>query len=132
VILAAVSFVDTGFVNDEFTTFLSGIAVAFMFGMLKERNQALAGAALLVGTVAIIAHNQGDHPGDFLFPSIVFGVSWTVGFVLGQKLRRAPRRRSAPSASSASARKRHGSQSPRNGRGSRASSTTSSVTASVS
>jgi len=87
VILAAVSFVDTGFVNDEFTTFLSGIAVAFMFGMLKERNQALAGAALLVGTVAIIAHNQGDHPGDFLFPSIVFGVSWTVGFVLGQKLR---------------------------------------------
>jgi signal transduction histidine kinase len=87
VILAAVSFVDTGFVNDEFTTFLSGIAVAFMFGMLKERNQALAGAAVLVGTVAVIAHNQGDHPGDFVFPSIVFGVSWTVGFVLGQKLR---------------------------------------------
>jgi signal transduction histidine kinase len=87
VILAAVSFVDTGFVNDEFTTFLSGIAVAFMFGMLKERSQALAGAALLVGTIAIIAHNQGDHPGDFLFPAIVFGVSWTVGFVLGQKLR---------------------------------------------
>jgi signal transduction histidine kinase len=87
VILAAVSFVDSGFVNDEFTTFLSGIAVAFMFGMLKERNQALAGAALLVGTVAVIAHNQGDHPVDFVFPSIVFGVSWTVGFVLGQKLR---------------------------------------------
>jgi signal transduction histidine kinase len=87
VILASVSFVDTGFVNDEFTTFLSGIAVAFMFGMLKERSQALAGAALLVGTIAIIAHNQGDHPGDFLFPAIVFGVSWTVGFVLGQKLR---------------------------------------------
>jgi signal transduction histidine kinase len=87
VILAAVSFVDTGFVNDEFTTFLSGIAVALMFGLLKERNQAFAGLAILVGTVAVIAHNQGDHPGDFLFPSIVFGVAWVVGFVLGQKLR---------------------------------------------
>src|SRR5262249_49022706 len=39
------------------------------------------------GTVAIIAHNQGDHPGDFLFPSIVFGIAWIVGYFLGQKLR---------------------------------------------
>jgi signal transduction histidine kinase len=87
VILAAASFVDSGFVNDEFTAFLSGISAAFMFGMLKERSQALAGAAVLVGTVAVIAHNQGDHPGDFLFPSIVFGVAWIVGYFLGQKLR---------------------------------------------
>ena len=79
VMIAAISFIDTGFINDEFTTFLSGIVVAFMFGMLRDRNQAVAGAAFLAGTVAIVAHNQGDHPGDFAFPAIVFGISWIVG-----------------------------------------------------
>jgi signal transduction histidine kinase len=87
VVISAISFIDTGFINDEFVTFLSGIAVAFMFGMLKERRQAVAGAVFLVGTIAIVAHNQGNHPGDFLFPLIVFGVAWLVGLLLGQKLR---------------------------------------------
>ena len=86
VLIAAISFVDSGLVSDEFVMFLSGITIAFMFGMLRERNQAVAGAAFLVGIVAIVAHNQGDHPGDFVFPSIVFGVAWVVGFVLAQKL----------------------------------------------
>ena len=127
VLIAAISFVDSGLVNDEFVMFLSGITIAFMFGMLRERNQAVAGAAFLVGIVAIVAHNQGDHPGDFVFPSIVFGVAWIVGFGLGQKLQEGTRRRNAPSASSASARSRRGSPSPRSGRGSRASCTTSSA-----
>jgi signal transduction histidine kinase len=87
VMIAAISFIDTGFISDEFVAFLSGITVAFMFGMLRDRNQALAGAAFLAGTIAVVAHNQGDHPGDFAFPAIVFGISWIVGFFLGQKLR---------------------------------------------
>ena len=85
VMIAAISFIDFGFVNDQFTTFLSGIVAAFMFGMLRDRRQALTGAALLVGVVAIVAHNQGDHPGDFLLPLVVFGVSWVVGYGLGEK-----------------------------------------------
>jgi signal transduction histidine kinase len=87
VIISTVSFIDTGLINAEFVAFMSGIAVAFMFGMMKDRTQAVAGAALLVGTIAIIAHNQGDHPGDFFFPLIVFGVAWIAGFALGQKFR---------------------------------------------
>lgn len=89
VLISGISFVDQGLINDEFVAFLSGIAAAFMFGMLKDRMQALAGAAILVGTIAIIAHNQGDHPGDFGFPMIVFGVAWVVGYGLGQKLHEA-------------------------------------------
>jgi signal transduction histidine kinase len=85
VMIAAISFIDFGFVNDQFTTFLSGIVAAFMFGMLRDRRQALTGAALLVGVVAIVAHNQGDHPGDFFLPLVVFGVSWVVGYGLGEK-----------------------------------------------
>jgi signal transduction histidine kinase len=89
VVISIVSFIDTGLISDEFVAFLSGIAVAFMLGMLRDRTQAVAGAALLVGTIAIVAHNQGDHPGDFFFPLIVFGVSWVAGFALGQKFHEA-------------------------------------------
>ena len=109
VLIAAISFVDTGFVNDEFVTFASGIAAAFMFGMLKERNQAVAGGAFLIGVVAIVAHNQGDDPSDFLFPSIVLRSR------LGCRLRprpEAPRghrgRRNEQSAPSVSATMRRG------------------------
>src|SRR5262245_32274109 len=89
VLVAAISFVDAGLIKDEFVAFLAGIAAAFMFGMLKERSQAVAGAAILVGVIAIVAHNQGDHAGDFLFPMVVFGVSWIVGYGLGRKFREA-------------------------------------------
>jgi signal transduction histidine kinase len=89
VVIAVISFVDARLINAEFVAFLSGIAAAFMFGMLKDRSQALAGAAIMVGVVAIVAHNQGDHPGDFGFPLIVFGIAWIVGFGLGQKFHEA-------------------------------------------
>jgi len=89
VAIAIISFVDTGLISDEFTAFVSGITAAFLFGMLKDRSQAFAGAACLVGVIAIVAHNQGDHPGDFFFPLLVFGISWVVGFALGQKFHEA-------------------------------------------
>jgi signal transduction histidine kinase len=89
VLVATVSFVDAGLISDEFVVFLSGIAAAFMFGMLRDRTQAVAGAAVLLGTVVIVAHNEGDHVGDFIFPAIVFAVSWIVGFGLGQKFHEA-------------------------------------------
>ena len=89
VLIAAISFVDSGLINDEFVAFLAGITAAFMFGMLKDRTQALTGAAFLVGVIAVVAHNQGDHPGDFVWPLVVFGIAWIVGFGLGQKLHEA-------------------------------------------
>jgi signal transduction histidine kinase len=85
VLIAAISFVDEKWVSDEFVVFLTGITIAFLLGMLKDRNQAFAGLAGLAGVVAVVAHNQGDHPGDFLFPLITFSISWIVGFALGRK-----------------------------------------------
>jgi signal transduction histidine kinase len=89
VAIAVISVLDEGYVQAQFTTFLSGIVAAFMFGMLRERRQALTGAAFLVGVVAVVAHEQGNHPGDFLLPLVVFGVSWIVGYGLGQKFHEA-------------------------------------------
>jgi signal transduction histidine kinase len=83
--IAAVSFIDTGYVADEFVAFLAGTAAAFMFGMLKDRTRAIAGAGVMAGTALTVAHNQGDHPGDYLFPLIVFAIAWVIGFFLGQK-----------------------------------------------
>ena len=89
VLIAAISFVDSGLINDEFVAFLSGITAAFMFGMLRGPDAGSAGAAILVGVIAVVAHNQGDHPGDFVLPLVVFGIAWIVGFGLGQKLHEA-------------------------------------------
>ena len=89
VLIAAISFVDSGLINDEFVAFLSGMTAAFMFGMLRDRTQALSGAAVLIGVIAVVGHNQGNHPGDFAWPLVVFGIAWIVGFGLGQKLHEA-------------------------------------------
>jgi hypothetical protein len=129
--IAAISFIDFGFVNDQFTTFLSGIVAAFMFGMLRDRRQALTGAALLVGVVAIVAHNQGDHPGDFLLPLVVFGVSWVVGYGLGEKFHAGDEARERAARLEREREEQLASRSPRSGRGSRVNCMTSSATASA-
>jgi signal transduction histidine kinase len=85
VLIAATSFVDPKLVNDDFVVFVAGIAAAFLFGMLKERTQAIAGLAVLLGVIAVVGHNQGDHAGDFFWPMLIFAISWTVGYGLGQK-----------------------------------------------
>jgi signal transduction histidine kinase len=87
VLIAATSFVDPKLINDDFVAFLAGIAAAFMFGMLTERTHAIAGLAVLVGVIAVVGHNQGNHAGDFFWPVLLFSISWTVGYGLGHKFR---------------------------------------------
>jgi signal transduction histidine kinase len=89
VLIAAISFVDPGLVNDDFVMFMAAAAAAFLFGMLKELTQAVSGLAVLLGAIAIVGHNQGDHAGDFLWPLVFFGVAWAVGFGLGHKFQEA-------------------------------------------
>jgi signal transduction histidine kinase len=89
VVIAAASFVDPGLINDDFVAFMAAAASAFLFGMLEERNQAVAGIGIMLGAIAIVGHNQGDHAGDFLWPLVGFGIAWTVGYGLDQKFRQA-------------------------------------------
>ena len=88
VLLAGTSFIDGGLTSDDWMLFLSAIASAFLFGMLRERRQAFAGLAILVGVDAIVSHNGPNSAvGDFIWGLIVFSIAWTVGFGLSQKFR---------------------------------------------
>ena len=89
VLIAAISFVDAGLINDEFVAFLSGITAAFMFGMLRPdagsepvRRSWSASSRSSLTTREII-------PGTSAGPLVVFGIAWIVGFGLGQKLHEA-------------------------------------------
>jgi signal transduction histidine kinase len=88
-LIAATSFVDPKFINDDFVVFMAATASAFLFGMLKERRRAVAGVGIALAAIAIVGHNQGDHAGDFLWPVIIFGIAWTVGYGLDWKFREA-------------------------------------------
>ncbi len=89
VAIVASSFVDPGFIDDDGVIFVAAAAAAFLFGMSKERNQAVAGLGIMLGAIAIVGHNQGDQAGDFIWPAAVFGIAWTVGYGLDQKFRQA-------------------------------------------
>ena len=80
------SLVDNRLVPSNFITFLCGCAAAFLVALLRDRRQAVAGLALVVGTEAIVARTdpQGGI-GNFVFIALIFTVVWVVGFALGRK-----------------------------------------------
>lgn len=89
VAIAATSLVDPGWIDYDPATFLAATASAFLFGMLKERRQTVAGVGIMLGAIAIVGYNTGSSAGDFLWPAIVFGIAWTVGYGLDWKFREA-------------------------------------------
>jgi signal transduction histidine kinase len=90
VAVTASTFVDEQRVPWDFTIFLLGMTIAFMFGALRDLRQAIAGFAILLGVNAIVTRNDPDGGvGDFVWTCIIFGIAWTIGFGLGHKLREA-------------------------------------------
>ena len=86
--LAAVSFADGDFVVYSFTTFLTVIACAFLFGLLEDRRQSLVGLALGIGAAQIVTYHDTTNDGaDYVFVPVIFTVAWLVGFGLGSKFR---------------------------------------------
>jgi signal transduction histidine kinase len=86
--LGAVSFAEGDFVTYAFTTFLTVLAGCFLFGLLEDRRQSLAGLALAIGAAEIVTyHDTTRSTGDWVWVPIMFGVSWLVGFGLGSKFR---------------------------------------------
>jgi signal transduction histidine kinase len=90
VVFAASSFVDVRLVAANFVAFVTAMAVFVMFGLIRDRTQAIAGLAFGTGVTAIITHNDPKGgAGAFAFSTAVFAVAWTVGFGLGRKLQEA-------------------------------------------
>jgi signal transduction histidine kinase len=91
VVFAASSFVDGRLTAHGVIPFLTAIAVFVLFGLVRDRTQAIAGLAFGIGVTAIIFHNdpEGSGVGGFAFTSVVFAVAWTIGFALGRKFNEA-------------------------------------------
>jgi signal transduction histidine kinase len=82
--------VDDRLVPSNFIAFLTGCAAAFFVALLRDRRQAVAGLALVVGTEAVVARTdpQGGI-GNFVFITLIFVVVWVIGFALGRKFEEA-------------------------------------------
>jgi signal transduction histidine kinase len=90
VAVAVASFVDGRLVPYDFVIFLAGCAAVFLFGLLRERSQAVAGLALAVGVVVAVGYNDPEASADgFTFVVIAFAVVWTIAFTLGRKFEEA-------------------------------------------
>ena len=120
VVFAAGSFVDDRVTPSGLVPVLTAFAVFVLFGLIRNRTQAIAGLALGIGVTAIISHN--DPKGSVGRSASRSGASST----------RRRKRRSASPAPSGSGWSGRGSPSRTSVRGSRASCTTWSVTVSAS
>jgi len=90
VVFAAASFVDGQLVAHGVVTFLTAIAVFVLFGLLRNKTQAVAGLGFALGVAAIVERNQpGGSASDFGFGALVFGIAWAIGFAIGRKLQEA-------------------------------------------
>jgi signal transduction histidine kinase len=80
------SFADNSLPQYDFPAFLSGAAALFLIAQLRDRSRAVAGLAVGVGVEAIVVHNDPrGQVGQLIFVSLIFAITWTIGFVLGRK-----------------------------------------------
>jgi signal transduction histidine kinase len=90
VVFAASSFVDDRIAPSGVVPFLTAISVFVLFGLIRNRTQAIAGLALGTGVTAIISHNDPKGGiGNFAFSSLAFTIVWGIGFALGRKFHEA-------------------------------------------
>jgi signal transduction histidine kinase len=90
VVFAASSFVDDRITPSGLVPVLTAFAVFVLFGLIRNRTQAIAGLALGIGVAAVISHNDPKGSvGNFIFTSIAFTIAWAIGFALGRKFNEA-------------------------------------------
>jgi signal transduction histidine kinase len=84
------SLLDDRLTPTNFITFFTGCAAVVLVAMLRDRRQAIAGLAIVIGTEAVVERTdpQGGL-GNFLFIGLIFTVLWVVGFALGRKFEEA-------------------------------------------
>jgi signal transduction histidine kinase len=87
---AVLSFVDGRIDVFVETTFVAGVAAAFLLGNLRDGVQAWLGLAVVLSSVTIIVYNNPNHaPGEFVFVPVLFGIVWLIGFALRERAEQA-------------------------------------------
>jgi signal transduction histidine kinase len=90
VIGATESFVDGRLVTFTLATFLSVLAAVFLFGILEDRRQSVAGLGIALGAAGVVTLNDPTQSwSDFAGAVLLFSISWLAGFAIGRKLEQA-------------------------------------------
>jgi signal transduction histidine kinase len=85
-IAAAVTFVDGQLVAFTTSTFVLGMAAAFLLGNVHNAGRARIGLVVVLVAEVIIVHNIPGHPSSQLvFIPILFGICWVAGFALRER-----------------------------------------------
>jgi signal transduction histidine kinase len=85
---AAISFAGGELVTFTFPVFMGILTVCFLFGMLGDRRQSVAGIAIGVGATFVVNANDPNRATeDFVAVPVLFLVVWIVGLALGHQLR---------------------------------------------
>jgi signal transduction histidine kinase len=80
---AAISFGDGRLMPYMTSVFAAGMAASFLLGNLRDSFQARLGLAIVVGSAAIIVHeNPGRDGGELVFIPLVFALCWLGGLAL--------------------------------------------------
>ena len=83
----AISFLEGQAVPYLFVTFLAVVSASFLFGMLRDRVQAVIGLGLVWMVGAVVTYNDpGSDDLDQFFTLIVFGAAWLAGLALSRRL----------------------------------------------
>src|SRR5829696_2911640 len=88
VFAAAISFAGGELVTFTFSVFIAILTACFLFGMLDDRRQAVAGLVIAIGPSLVVNANDIDRAAeDFVSVPILFTVVWIAGFALGYQQR---------------------------------------------
>jgi signal transduction histidine kinase len=90
VINAVESFADGRLPMFTVATFISVMAAVFLFGILEDRRQAVAGLAIGLGAAGVVTLNNPGHGwSDFAGVVLLLSIAWLAGFAIGRKLEQA-------------------------------------------
>jgi signal transduction histidine kinase len=86
---AALSFVDGKLITSQGVVFIVGLAAALMLGNLRNDVKGRIGLLIVVGGALIIVYNDPtSDAGNLTSTTLMFAISWLVGYVLRQRLER--------------------------------------------
>jgi signal transduction histidine kinase len=86
---AALSFVDGKLITSQGVVFIVGLAAALLLGNLRDDVKGRIGLLIVVGGALVIVFNDpSSDAGDLTSTTLMFAISWLVGYVLRERLER--------------------------------------------
>jgi signal transduction histidine kinase len=86
---AALSFVDGKLITSQGVVFIVGLAAALLLGNLRNDVKGRIGLLIVVGGALIIVYNDpSSDVGSLTSTTLMFAISWLVGYVLRERLER--------------------------------------------